>query len=43
VGITNFSVSYALTQNLRLSTEIERQNSRGDQDSRLGIMLEFFE
>lgn len=42
VGITNLAVSYALTPHLRLSTEIEKQNSKADQDSRLSIMLELF-
>ncbi len=40
VGITNFSVNYAITNQLRISTEIERQNSQADQDSRLSINFE---
>ena len=41
VGITTLSFGYALTQNLRLSTDIEKQNSREEKDSRVGIVLEW--
>jgi hypothetical protein len=41
VGITTLSVGYAVTQNLRLSTDIQKQNSKEDKDSRVGIVLEW--
>jgi len=41
VGITSFSVGYGLTSHLRLSGDIERQNSTEDQDSRFGLNLEW--
>jgi hypothetical protein len=41
VGLTKLSVGYALTRNLRLSTDIEKQNSRQDKDSRVGVVLEW--
>lgn len=41
VGITNLSFGYALTNNLRLSTDIQQQNSPRANDSRVGIVLEF--
>jgi hypothetical protein len=41
VGITTLSVGYAVTRNLRLSTDIQKQNSREDKDSRVGIVLEW--
>lgn len=41
VGITTLSFGYAVTANLRLSTDIQRQNSREDKDSRVGIVLEW--
>ena len=41
VGITSFSVGYALTPLLRLSVDIERQNSIEDEDSRFGLNLEW--
>ncbi|MEM9542676.1 MAG: hypothetical protein AAGA60_24690 [Cyanobacteria bacterium P01_E01_bin.42] len=40
VGITTFSIGYALTPHIRLSTDIQQQNSRGEKDSRVGISLE---
>lgn len=40
-GITTLSAGYALTRNLRLSTEIQKQNSRFRKDSRVGIFLEW--
>src|ERR687886_1630536 len=41
VGITTLSVGYAVTRNLRLSTDIQKQNSREEKDSRVGIVLEW--
>jgi len=41
VGITTLSFGYAVTRNLRLSTDIQRQNARQSKDSRLGIVLEW--
>ncbi|MBD2580485.1 hypothetical protein H6G50_22755 [Oscillatoria sp. FACHB-1406] len=41
VGITTLSAGYAFTPNLRLSTDIQKQNSIGDKDSRVGIVLEW--
>jgi len=41
VGITTLSFGYAVTQNLRLSTDIQKQNSREEKDSRVGIVLEW--
>lgn len=41
VGITTFSFGYAVTANLRLSTDIQQQNSRESKDSRAGIVLEW--
>ena len=41
VGITSFSAGYALTSHLRLSGDIERQNSVEDEDSRAGLNLEW--
>jgi hypothetical protein len=41
VGITTLSVGYALTHNLRLSTDIQKQNSSFRKDSRVGISLEW--
>ncbi len=41
VGITTLSVGYAITHNLRLSTEIQKQNSRVNKDSTVGILLEW--
>lgn len=41
VGITKFSFGYALTKNLRLSTDIEKQNSRQKKDTRFGISVEW--
>jgi hypothetical protein len=40
VGITSLSVGYAVTSKLRLSTDLEWQNSIEDHDSRAGINLE---
>lgn len=41
VGLTTLSVGYAFTRNLRISTDIQKQNSRESKDSRLGIILEW--
>lgn len=41
VGLTTLSVGYALTRNLRLSTDIQKQNARQHKDSRVGIVLEW--
>ncbi|WP_323223114.1 hypothetical protein [Spirulina sp. 06S082] len=41
VGITTLSIGYALTPQFRLSTDLQKQNSRGEKDSRVGISLEF--
>lgn len=41
VTITSFSAGYALTSHLRLSGDIERQNSIEDEDSRAGLNLEW--
>ncbi|MEM6427380.1 MAG: hypothetical protein AAF728_19815, partial [Cyanobacteria bacterium P01_D01_bin.128] len=41
VGITSLGAGYAVTQNLRLSTEIQWQNSRQQKDSRVGVFLEW--
>ena len=40
-GITTLSAGYALTRNLRLSAEIQKQNSRFRKDSRVGIFVEW--
>lgn len=41
VGLTTLSFSYAITHNLRISTDIEKQNARLNKDSRVGFVLEF--
>lgn len=41
VGISTLSFGYAVTRNLRLSTDIQKQNSREEKDSRVGIVLEW--
>ena len=40
-GITTLSVGYALTNNLRLSTDIQQQNARENYDSRVGFGVEW--
>lgn len=40
-GLTTFSVGYAVTRNLRLSTDIQKQNTPESKDSRVGIVLEW--
>ena len=41
VGITSLSVGYGVTSKLRLSTDLEWQNSIEDNDSRAGVNLEW--
>ena len=41
IGITSLSVGYALSPDIRCSTDIELQNSPIDQDNRFSINLEF--
>ncbi|HBL60102.1 MAG TPA: hypothetical protein DDZ80_17030 [Cyanobacteria bacterium UBA8803] len=41
VGITTLAFGYAVTENLRLSTDIQKQNARQSKDSRVGIVLEW--
>ncbi|MBE9180818.1 hypothetical protein IQ268_19850 [Oculatella sp. LEGE 06141] len=41
VGITSVSVGYAVTQQLRFSTQLQRQNAPQDKDSRVGVGLEW--
>ncbi|MBD2775464.1 hypothetical protein ICL16_26245 [Iningainema sp. BLCCT55] len=41
VGLTSFSVGYAVTRNLRIATDIQKQNARRDKDSRVNIVLEW--
>lgn len=41
VGITSFSAGYALTSHLRLSADLERQNSIEAKDNRVGLNLEW--
>ena len=41
VGLTTLSFGYAVTSNLRLATDIQKQNSRHSKDSRVGIVLEW--
>jgi hypothetical protein len=40
-GITTFSFGYALTPDLRLSTEVQQQNMPSSKDRRIGIGLEW--
>ena len=40
VGITSLSVGYGVTSKLRLSTDLEWQNSTEDNDNRAGVNLE---
>ncbi len=40
VGITSLAIGYAVTRQLRLGTDFQRQNSRFGQDSRVGVSLE---
>ncbi|MDJ0662476.1 MAG: hypothetical protein QNJ42_23775 [Crocosphaera sp.] len=41
VGVTNVSFGYAVTKQIRLATEIEKQNSRVKKDSQFSLMLEW--
>lgn len=41
VGLTMLTFGYALTHNLRLSTDIQKQNARQNKDTRVGIFLEW--
>jgi hypothetical protein len=41
VGLTTLSFGYALTHKLRLSTDLQKQNSRFRSDSRVGVGLEW--
>ncbi len=41
VGITTLSFGYAVTRHWRLSTDIQKQNSREEKDSRIGIVVEW--
>lgn len=41
VGLTTLSASYAVTRNLRVSTDIQKQNARQDKDTRLGVVFEW--
>jgi hypothetical protein len=41
VGLTTLSVGYAITRNLRISTDIQQQNAKQDKDTRLGVVLEW--
>jgi hypothetical protein len=41
VGLTTISLGYALTQNLRISTDWQQQNAPQDKDRRFGIGLEW--
>lgn len=40
-GITTLSVGYAVTDDFRLSTDIQRQNTRESHDNRFAIVLEW--
>jgi hypothetical protein len=41
VGITSFSVGFALTSTLRLSTDLQKQNSKSAKDSMVGINFQW--
>lgn len=41
VGLTTLSFAYAITNNLRISAEIQKQNAKEDKDSKVGIILEW--
>ncbi|HEY9764396.1 MAG TPA: hypothetical protein V6D07_17855 [Trichocoleus sp.] len=41
IGMTGATIGYAVTSQLRLSTDLQFQNSRFGQDSRLGLNLEW--
>jgi len=40
VGLASFSVGYAVSRNVRLATDLQWQIADGDDDSRVGIVLE---
>lgn len=40
-GLTTLSVGYAITNQIRLSTDIQQQNARENYDSRVGVGLEW--
>lgn len=40
-GVAAFSAGYALTPNIRLSADLERQDASGNSDNRVGIVLEW--
>jgi hypothetical protein len=40
-GLTTLSVGYAVTNNLRISTDIQQQNAKERYDSRVGVGVEF--
>lgn len=41
VGITTLSVGYAFTSDLRIATDLQKQNSADERDSRVAISLEW--
>lgn len=41
VGITTLSTGYAVTEDLRLSVDLQKQNSVGEKDSRVGLTFEW--
>ncbi|MFB2920839.1 MULTISPECIES: hypothetical protein [Aerosakkonema] len=41
VGLTTLSAGYAVTRNVRVSTDLQRQNAKQDKDTRVGIVLEW--
>jgi hypothetical protein len=41
VGLTRLSFGFALTRNLRMSTDVDWQNSKQKKDNRYGISLEW--
>lgn len=41
VGISTLSVGYAVTPNLRLATDLEKQNAPARKDSRVAVVLEW--
>lgn len=41
VGLSTLSFGYAVTHHLRISTDLQRQNSRQGRDDRIGIGLEW--
>ncbi len=41
IGLTTLSIGYALTNHLRLSTDIQQQNAKENYDSRVGVGIEW--